>query len=148
MPPGRNLPINRFPQHPRGWISSKFYQHSTTRTSLPSKEPEPAILSGVEEKEARAWSSISNAMQLAAAWICYASVLCFLIASPHQESYFFLSFFNSLLSFLLLFLIVVKYTVHQICHLKHCQVCGSIVLSAFTLLCNSHYQPLLFVLRN
>ena len=34
-----------FPRHPRGWISSKFYQHSATVTSLPSKEPRPAILS-------------------------------------------------------------------------------------------------------
>lgn len=46
-PPVGNLPMNRFPRHPRGWISSKFYQHSATVTSLPSKVPRLAILSPI-----------------------------------------------------------------------------------------------------
>nr|KAF6441171.1 hypothetical protein HJG63_012321 [Rousettus aegyptiacus] len=64
VPPVRNLLMNTFPQCPRGWISSKFYQHSTTMTSPPSKEPQPAIpsatKSSVEERKAWAWCFISN----------------------------------------------------------------------------------------
>ena len=44
-PSVKNLPMNGFPQHPRGRISSKFYLHSTAVTSLPLKEPRPVTFS-------------------------------------------------------------------------------------------------------
>lgn len=36
----RHVSVNSFPLHPRGYVSSQFYQHDTTETFLPSGEPQ------------------------------------------------------------------------------------------------------------
>lgn len=78
-PSVKNLPMNGFPQHPRGQISSKFYLHSSAVTSLPLKEPgqPPSLQQGLEQEreEVWVWYPVSSPQEGAAFYICYSPIL-------------------------------------------------------------------------
>lgn len=71
----QNTSLNRFCQHPRGWISSRFHQHSTPVTSLPFSEPWLCPLQkGLDISSGRSVLYVSSGGS-GCSYVCYSYIL-------------------------------------------------------------------------
>ena len=110
----KNLPMSRFPQHPRGRISSKFYPHSTAVTSLPLKEPKPTTFSPTRARVEERRFGFGALFQAHGKGLLFIFVIPYsLDFSSSQPALSKINIYLTFFSFLLLFSIVVTCTSYK-----------------------------------